>query len=83
MAYQDRFKEWESSGIEVVPVLSQPDDPWTGEHGYVQAAFARVGKIVSAESAGAVLCGQKQMTEEVISLLVANGVSREKILMNF
>ncbi|KAG9139256.1 hypothetical protein Leryth_011261 [Lithospermum erythrorhizon] len=83
MAYQDRFKAWEATGVDVVPVLSQPDDLWTGERGYVQAAFARAGKIDGVESAGAVLCGQKQMTEEVISLLVANGVSSEKILMNF
>ncbi|KAJ8570212.1 hypothetical protein K7X08_006789 [Anisodus acutangulus] len=45
MAYQDRFENWASSGVKVVPVLSQPDDGWTGEHGYVQAAFARA-KII-------------------------------------
>jgi NAD(P)H-flavin reductase len=33
---QDKFKEWEASGVVVVPVLSQPDDDWTGEQGYVQ-----------------------------------------------
>ncbi|KAH7834222.1 hypothetical protein Vadar_013894 [Vaccinium darrowii] len=83
MAYQDRFKEWESSGVEIVPVLSQPDDNWTGERGYVQAAFARAKKIFSPQATGAVLCGQKQMSEEVTSLLVAEGVSSEKILKNF
>lgn len=83
MAYQDRFKEWESSGVEIVPVLSQPDDNWTGERGYVQAAFARAKKIFSPQATGAVLCGQKQMSEEVTSFLVAEGVSSEKILKNF
>lgn len=33
---QDRFKSWESSGVTIVPVLSQPDDSWAGETGYVQ-----------------------------------------------
>ena len=33
---QEKFKEWESSGVKVVPVLSQPDDGWRGETGYVQ-----------------------------------------------
>lgn len=33
---QDRFKAWESSGVTIVPVLSQPDDSWVGESGYVQ-----------------------------------------------
>ncbi|XP_043695502.1 fruit protein pKIWI502 isoform X2 [Telopea speciosissima] len=83
MAYQDRFKEWESSGVKVVPVFSQPDDRWEGEHGYVQAAFARAKQTYNPLSTGALLCGQKQMAEEVTSLLVANGVSMEKILKNF
>lgn len=83
MAYQDRFKEWESSGLKIVPVLSQPDDTWTGERSYVQAAFARAKKNFNPQSTGAVLCGQKQMAEEVTSLLVADGVSTEKILKNF
>lgn len=33
---QDKFKEWESSGVKIVPVLSQPDGNWSGETGYVQ-----------------------------------------------
>jgi NAD(P)H-flavin reductase len=33
---QDKFKDWEASGVEVVPVLSQPHNNWTGEQGYVQ-----------------------------------------------
>lgn len=83
MAYQERFKDWESSGINIVPVLSQPEDTWMGEQGYVQAAFARQKGVLSPQSTGAVLCGQKQMAEEVTSALVADGVSSEKILKNF
>ncbi|KAM3741307.1 hypothetical protein ACB098_08G166500 [Castanea mollissima] len=83
MAYQDRFKDWESSGVKIVPVLSQPDGNWMGESGYVQAAFTRAKQIYSPQSTGAVLCGQKQMTEEITSILVADGVSSEKILKNF
>ncbi|KAJ6431770.1 hypothetical protein OIU84_019115 [Salix udensis] len=64
MAYQDRFKDWESSGVKIVPVLSQPDGSWTGESGYVQAAFAKAKQIYSSTGTGAVLCGQKQMTEQ-------------------
>ncbi|XP_058088344.1 fruit protein pKIWI502-like isoform X2 [Magnolia sinica] len=64
MAYQDRFKDWESSGVRIVPVLSQPDDRWKGESGYVQVAFARAKQISNPLSTGAVLCGHKQMTEK-------------------
>ncbi|KAK9750381.1 hypothetical protein RND81_02G192300 [Saponaria officinalis] len=83
MAYQDRFKDWESSGVTIVPVLSQPDDGWTGEAGYVQAAFSRSKNIPSPASTGVVLCGQKQMTEEITAILTEDGVSIEKILKNF
>ncbi|KAF5751875.1 fruit protein pKIWI-like [Tripterygium wilfordii] len=83
MAYQDRFRDWESLGVKIVPVLSQPDDSWNGEKGYVQAAFSSLKKITSPMATGAVLCGQKLMTEEVTSMLVADGVSSENILKNF
>ncbi|CAM8881441.1 unnamed protein product [Rhodiola kirilowii] len=82
MAYQDRFKDWESSGVKVVPVLSQPDDTWAGEKGLIQAAFVKTKNIFEPRMAGAVLCGQKQMTEDVTSVLIAYGVSAEKILKN-
>ncbi|XP_024540492.1 fruit protein pKIWI502 isoform X2 [Selaginella moellendorffii] len=36
MAYRDKFKEWEASGVSIIPVLSQPDGSWMGESGYVQ-----------------------------------------------
>uniref|UniRef100_A0A0C9QUW4 TSA: Wollemia nobilis Ref_Wollemi_Transcript_7847_1318 transcribed RNA sequence n=2 Tax=Wollemia nobilis TaxID=56998 RepID=A0A0C9QUW4_9CONI len=83
MAYQERFKKWESSGVKIFPVLSKPDDGWSGERGYVQEAFAKAQQIQNPLATGAVLCGHKQMTEDVTSLLVAEGVLMEKILKNF
>ncbi|XP_010916299.1 fruit protein pKIWI502 [Elaeis guineensis] len=83
MAYQDRFKVWESSGVKIVPVLSQPDDRWKGEQGYVQAAFSRAKQVLNPSSTGAVLCGHKQMIKDVTTVLVADGVPKDKILKNF
>jgi len=83
MAYQDKFKEWEASGVVVVPVLSQPDDDWTGEQGYVQAAFAKTKGIIKAAQAGAFLCGHKEMAQDVTALLLADGVPKNRILLNF
>ncbi|KAK8914119.1 Fruit protein pKIWI502 [Platanthera zijinensis] len=83
MAYQDRFKSWEFSGVKIIPVLSRPDDSWKGEKGYVQAIFSRAKQIFDASSTAAVLCGHKAMTEEVTSVLVADGVPQDKILKNF
>ncbi|XP_058091613.1 fruit protein pKIWI502-like isoform X2 [Magnolia sinica] len=64
MAYQDRFKGWESSGVRIIPVLSQPDSGWQGERGYVQAAFARAKQISNPLGTGVVVCGCRQMAEE-------------------
>ncbi|XP_074362309.1 protein SODIUM POTASSIUM ROOT DEFECTIVE 2-like isoform X1 [Apium graveolens] len=66
MAYQDRFKVWESSGVRIVPVLSQPHDSWTGERGFVQDAFSRDKKIYNPHSTGEVLCGHRQVAEVVV-----------------
>ncbi|PKI59785.1 hypothetical protein CRG98_019791 [Punica granatum] len=82
MAYQDRFKYWESSGIEVIPVLSEPNHSWMGETGNIQAAFSKARKIWRPLSTGAVICGHRQMREEVTSILVKDGVLRERILTN-
>ncbi|URE42859.1 fruit protein [Musa troglodytarum] len=65
MAYQDRFKDWESTGVRVIPVLSQPDEKWSGERGYVQTAFSRTKEILNPLLTGAVLCGHKQMAEVI------------------
>ncbi|ONK72391.1 uncharacterized protein A4U43_C04F18940 [Asparagus officinalis] len=64
MAYQDRFKAWEATGLKVVPVLSRPDAIWKGERGYIQAAFSKAKQIIDPLSTGAVLCGHGQMTED-------------------
>ncbi|OQU86167.1 hypothetical protein SORBI_3003G036500 [Sorghum bicolor] len=56
MAYQERFDDWESRGVKIVPVLSRPDGQWTGERGYVQ---------------------------EITRVLVADGLSKDRILTNF
>jgi hypothetical protein len=38
--WQERFSDWESRGIKIIPVLSRPDDQWTGERGYVQVLLS-------------------------------------------
>jgi len=39
--------------------------------------------IVNPSSVGAILCGHKQMTEEITRVLVADGLSKDRILTNF
>ncbi|KAG2587295.1 fruit protein pKIWI502-like isoform X2 [Panicum virgatum] len=83
MAYQERFDDWEAKGVKIVPVLSRPDGQWTGERGYVQNVFSRMKDILNPSSVGAILCGHKQMTEEITRILVADGLSKDRILTNF
>jgi NAD(P)H-flavin reductase len=83
MAYQEKFKEWEASGIQVVPVLSQPGSDWSGAQGYVQAFFSKNTGIANGAQTGALLCGHKAMAQDVTELLLADGVSKDKILLNF
>ncbi|CAO2174396.1 unnamed protein product [Urochloa humidicola] len=83
MAYQERFNDWETKGVKIIPVLSRPDGQWTGERGYVQNVFSRMKNIVNPSSVGAILCGHKQMTEEITRVLVADGLSKDRILTNF
>ncbi|KAJ7529552.1 hypothetical protein O6H91_15G056900 [Diphasiastrum complanatum] len=83
MAYQDKFQDWENLGVRILPVLSQPDDKWDGEQGYVQVAFSKSKALIKPAHTGVFLCGQKAMTEELTTLLLAEGVRKEKILLNF
>lgn len=83
MAYQERFEDWESRGVKIVPVLSRPDGQWTGERGYVQNVFSRMKNTVNPPSVGVILCGHKQMSEEITRVLVADGLSKDRILTNF
>lgn len=83
MAYQDRFADWEASGVKVIPCLSDPTEDWEGEKGFVQAAFTRSNGLPEPSHAGALLCGQKEMAEEVTAILTEAGISKDKILLNF
>lgn len=85
MAYMDRFKLWQEDGVEVIPVMSQPDNcksPWDGRTGYIQEALKDCG-IDRPKQTAALLCGLRGMTEDVKSYLLEAGVPEDKILFNF
>ncbi|KAH7440951.1 hypothetical protein KP509_03G017500 [Ceratopteris richardii] len=83
MAYQDKFKEWELSGVKIIPVLSQSNAGWTGEAGYVQSSFLKEKGTMDPIRTGAILSGHRKMEEDVTSYLLVEGVKQEKILKNF
>lgn len=73
MPYADKFKEWEMCGVEVVPVVSRPEEcDWNGRSGYVQNALEEDG-VPIPRNTGALLCGVKGMAESVKDLLCRAG----------
>lgn len=85
MPYMDRFHMWEKDGVDIIPVMSRPDEAspsWHGRTGYIQDALRDIG-IHEPEQTGAILCGIKEMTEDVTSILTDAGVPSDRILLNF
>jgi len=85
MPYISKFKEWEASGVEVVPVISQPENSqgeWTGRTGYVQSCLEEDG-VATPRNTGALLCGVKGMAESVKDLLAKAGVYEGRVMTNF
>eukprot|EP00571_Detonula_confervacea_P014084 CAMPEP_0172309688 /NCGR_PEP_ID=MMETSP1058-20130122/10427_1 /TAXON_ID=83371 /ORGANISM="Detonula confervacea, Strain CCMP 353" /LENGTH=346 /DNA_ID=CAMNT_0013022361 /DNA_START=25 /DNA_END=1065 /DNA_ORIENTATION=- len=88
MPYVSKFPQWEELGVQVVPVVSQPDIPcesgavWGGRTGYVQNALEEDGVPIPRNS-GALLCGVKGMNEGVKSMLVDSGVFEGRVMFNF
>lgn len=82
MPYKDRFGKWEMAGIQVVPVLSDPDNDFEGRSGYVQNALEEDGVSIPRNS-GALMCGMKGMAEAVKEILCSAGVFEGRILTNF
>jgi len=82
VAYIEKFAKWESFGVEVVPIVSQPAEGYQGRSGYVQTALEEDGVAIPRNS-GALMCGMKGMAEAVKANLVKAGVFEGRILTNF
>jgi NAD(P)H-flavin reductase len=82
LCFVDKFAEWEASGVQIVPVLSQPGDGWAGRTGYVQTCLEEDGVPIPRNS-GALLCGMKGMAESVTDVLTKAGVFEGRVLTNF
>jgi NAD(P)H-flavin reductase len=79
-AFSDELSAWEQAGIRVIRTVSRPGSSgWQGLTGYVQS---HVGEE-RLEDAVAFLCGQKEMVRSVTETLVARGLPKENIFLNF
>lgn len=74
----DTLASWQSH-FNVDTVLVYSDEG----HGYVQDELKRRKENIDGAQAGACLCGQKEMVQDVKSVLSEAGVPEEKMLLNF
>jgi len=65
--------------VEVVHVLSQPDDGWTGATGYVTAEVIEELAGMMLDDAEVFLCGPPAMMNGVVRALKTLGVARRRI----
>ena len=85
MPYISKFSDWEENGVEVVPVISQPENcqgQWTGRTGYVQSCLEEDGVAIPRNTAS-LLCGVKGMVDSVKDLLLKAGVFEGRDMTNF
>jgi NAD(P)H-flavin reductase len=66
-------------GLEYRPVLSQPTPSWSGLRGHVQAAVEQVLCDERLDPMDAVVCGQKEMVDDVVQRLLRAGLSEQGI----
>jgi len=79
---KEKYSAWESSGVKVVPVLSQPAAGWGGKKGYIQDALA-ADTVRTPRNSAALLCGQRGMADKAKEILLTAGVFEGRILFNF
>lgn len=82
LPFKARYQAWGDLGVKVIPVLSRPGEAWGGRTGYIQDALKADGVNVPRNT-GALLCGQRGMTDDVKQMLLENGVFEGRILLNF
>lgn len=85
MSYVDKFDAWKEAGVDVTPVISQPEGTdWTGATGYVQDVAKAAGAATKDPAKTAVLlCGMKGMAEGVKELCAEAGIDESRVLANF
>jgi ferredoxin-NADP reductase len=79
LPFAERLQRWEQAGVVVTRVFSE------AKAGYVQDAWAAAaaGLKLNPAKTGAVVVGQKAMSEAVVALLTGAGVERSRVVSNF
>jgi NAD(P)H-flavin reductase len=79
-AYLEELEGWQQADIDVFRTVSRPGTSgWQGLTGYVQSHVAP-GEL---KDAVAFLCGQEEMVAGVTDVLVRQGISADRIFVNY
>ncbi len=73
--------EWRTHNVTLRQVISQPDDEWSGDTGYVQSLLDHI--VPSLHDPIALICGSTEMIKQTKERLQELGFANEKILTNY
>lgn len=77
--FQEEFEDWKKAGVTITQTVEPAHPAWTGKTGFVQS---HLGPMDPARSA-ALLCGPKNLVDDVRTTLLQKGLPPELILTNF
>ncbi len=73
--------EWRTHDVMLRQVISQPNEEWSGDTGYVQSLLDNIVSELSAPLA--LICGSNEMMKQTKDRLQELGFADEKILTNY
>lgn len=73
--------DWRTHDVTLRQVISQPDDEWSGDTGYVQSLLDNI--VPELHAPVALICGSNEMMKQTKERLKELGFSDEKILTNY
>ncbi len=73
--------EWRAHDVTLRQVISQPDDEWSGDTGYVQSLLDHI--VPSLNDPIALICGSNEMIKQTKERLQELGFADTKILTNY
>lgn len=80
--YTDEIQnEWRTHDVTLRQVISQPNEEWSGDTGYVQSLLDNIVPELNAPLA--LICGSNEMMKQTKERLKDLGFSDEKILTNY
>lgn len=76
------LKEWQAYGLHFTPIITQPDNQWPGQAGRLNAA--RIIELAGPlQNKLTYLAGPQSMIEPIFNDLLATGLTRSEVLLDY